>query len=346
MNVDDLITLNDEIAGMARAGLPLDQGLASLARDMGRGRLRRVTLALAEDLRAGHTLPEALARQKGKVPPFYAGLVAAGARSGRVAEVLATLTEYARTVANLRSILLDALFYPVIVIVFAFVLFGFLCVFVVPQFERIFHDFNLRLPYISQLFIGAAHHPVALLLVPTLAVIFFWMLVNVFLGYLGGGPGHWANFIYSIPVFGTLVRAARLAAFTELLGILVDNQLPLPEAFLLAGQASSEPIMAATAHHVHDELSQGRPLGEVLRGRGLVPEWVSWMTGLGEHRGNLGKALHQIAEMYRRQVEMRAALLRSLLPPFFIICTAGIFVSFFVFAMMLPLIKLIEGLSK
>src|SRR5205814_5250782 len=91
MNPDDLIALNEEIAGMARAGLPLDQGLAALAREMGRGRLQQVTAALAKDLRAGQTLPQALERQAGRVPPFYAGLVAAGVRTGRICGVLATL---------------------------------------------------------------------------------------------------------------------------------------------------------------------------------------------------------------------------------------------------------------
>src|SRR5947199_5537935 len=95
MNPDDLIALNEEIAGMARAGLPLDQGLSALAREMGHGRLQKVTSAIADDLRAGRTLPEALERQEGRVPPYYAGLVAAGVRTGRVGEVLSTLTSYA-----------------------------------------------------------------------------------------------------------------------------------------------------------------------------------------------------------------------------------------------------------
>src|SRR5881392_1032355 len=103
MNPDDLIALNEEIAGMARAGLPLDQGLAAISREMGRGRLQQVTAALARDLRAGQTLPQALERQAGRVPPFYAGLVAAGVRTGRISEVLATLTVYARSLVNLRT---------------------------------------------------------------------------------------------------------------------------------------------------------------------------------------------------------------------------------------------------
>ena len=92
LSANDLITLNEEIAGMARAGLPLDQGLAALAREMGSGRLQQVTQQLATDLQAGLTLPQALQRQQGRVPPFYAALLAAGIRSGRIGDVLATLT--------------------------------------------------------------------------------------------------------------------------------------------------------------------------------------------------------------------------------------------------------------
>src|SRR3989442_13376404 len=137
MNADDLITLNEEIAGMARAGLPLDQGLAALAREMGWGRLQRATSELAADLKAGHTLPAALARQGGRVPPFYAGLVAAGIRSGRVIDVLATLTVYARTLADLRSIVLGALIYPALVLVFAFGLFALICFLIIPMYQQL-----------------------------------------------------------------------------------------------------------------------------------------------------------------------------------------------------------------
>jgi type II secretory pathway component PulF len=346
MNADDLITLNEEIAGMARAGLPLDQGLAAMAKEMGQGRLRSVTTALAEDLRAGHTLPEALSRQKGRLPAFYVGLVSAGARTGRISEVLSTLTVYARSLANLRSIIIDALVYPVLVIVFAVILFGLVCNYVMPQFQQIFHNFNLALPWLTQVVIQATSHPVLALVAPIAAFAVLCILANLAIGYHRGGHYHWALFIYAIPIVGTLVRSARLAAFTELLAILIDFETPLPEAFELAGGASSEPIMAAAAHEVKRELEMGRPLAEALRGRGLVPEWVAWLTGLGERRGALAKALHQIAEMYRRQVELRAGLLRSVLPPFLIICTAGVLVTFFALAMMLPMIKLIEALSK
>lgn len=346
MNPDDLIALNEEIAGMARAGLPLDQGLAALAREMTTGKLQKVTASLARDLKDGHTLPEALDRQKGRVPSFYAGLVSAGVRTGRISEVLATLTVYARSVVNVRNTILDALFYPTVVLLFAFVLFCGLCFFVFPQFDELFRSFGMVLPPLTEVVLALGRNPVYFVVFPALLLVGGFVAVRMMMRATEGGRYVWARALYTLPLLGTLIRAARLAAFTELLAILVDHEVPLPEAFRLAGEASSDPVMAMTARQVNMGLTEGHPLGIVLRGQGLVPEWVAWMAGLGEKRGSLGQTLHMIAEMYRRQVEMRATILRSVLPPFMIILTAGLFTGVFVLALMLPMIKLIEGLTK
>jgi len=346
LSAEDLITLNEEIAGMARAGLPLDQGLKALAREMGRGRLRQVTAQLAADLRAGRTLAEALQRQGNRVPPFYAGLVEAGVRSGRVAEVLATLTDYARTLAGLRSTLLDAALYPAVVVLFAVaVLTGVVC-FLIPQFGEIFQDFGLKVPAVTEAILAVGQRPLTFLVAPLLAVLGVVVLARAALGDTERGRRYWTRVVYSLPLVGVLVRAARLAAFTDLLAILVDYALPLPRAFQLAGEASSDPYLAAGARQAQKDLEGGLPLGPALRHRLLVPETVAWMTAVGERRGELGKTLHQVAELYRRQVERRAVMLRTVLPPLLIIATAGVVVLLFIFAMFWPMLRLMEGLSK
>src|SRR5437868_2061359 len=147
MTADELIALNDQIAGMAKAGLPLDQGLAGLAREMGYGRLRSVTAAIARDLEAGVPLPEAVEHRRAELPPYYANLITAGIRTGRLPDVLATLTTYARTVAITRAIVVESMLYPIVVITLAIGLLGMLLYLVVPQFETIFKDFGMTLPW-------------------------------------------------------------------------------------------------------------------------------------------------------------------------------------------------------
>src|SRR5881392_2985626 len=159
LTADDLATLNDEIAAMARAGLPLDQGLAHLAKEMGSGRLQKMTAALAAEMHAGKTLPEALASQAGNVPPFYASLVTAGIRSGRLGDVLATLTSYARAISELRATVINSLIYPTIILVLGFGLLLGWVLFVGPQFKKIYEDFRLRLPVATEAVLHVVDHP-------------------------------------------------------------------------------------------------------------------------------------------------------------------------------------------
>ncbi len=346
MTADELVALNDQIAGMARAGLPLDEGLAGLARDMSRGRLRRVTESIANDLASGATLPEAIERRKCQLPPYYASLVTAGVRTGRLPEVLATLTAYARTVATTRYVIVDALFYPAVVVALSFVLLGSLVYFILPQFDDIFRGFGMRLPAITEIVLTVARHPFLFLVIPAAVVVGVPLLVRTMLRTTKRGRITWAMLVYAVPVVGGLLKSARLASFADLLAVLVEYEMPLPEAFKLAGEASSEPVMAYRAHEIHDRLAQGMPIGEALSGRGLLPQWVAWMARAGTDRGTLATTLRQIATMYRRQVESRSALLRTVLPSIIIISTAGVLTIVFALSIMLPMIKLIEGLSK
>jgi type II secretory pathway component PulF len=103
--------------------------------------------------------------------------------------------------------------------------------------------------------------------------------------------------------------------------------------------------MAHAARFVEQDLCEGKSLGDALRGRHLVPELISWMTGLGERRGKLGESLRQAAQVYRRQAEVRASMLRSVLPPFVVLGTGAILVGFFALSMFMPLIQLLTALS-
>jgi type II secretory pathway component PulF len=238
-----------------------------------------------------------------------------------------------------------AIFYPCVVLAFSFILFGFVCWRIIPQFDKVFQDFGLVLPRITLAVIQIGRHPFEFVLLPPAALVLGFMMVRFGLRGTEGGQRAWARMVYSLPLIGTLVRSSRLAAFSDLLSILVKYAMPLPEAFRLAGAASSDPLMAHAAQFVEHDLREGRSLGDALRARRLVPELICWMAGLGERRGKLGDALHQVAEIYRRQAEVRAAMLRSVLPPFLVLATGAVLVGFFALSMFLPLIDLLAALS-
>ncbi|MBX7105003.1 MAG: type II secretion system F family protein [Gemmataceae bacterium] len=346
MTPDDLATLNEQIAGMARAGLPLDQGLASLARDMNRGKLRRVTKGLSSDLESGATLPEALDRWEKELPPYYAGLARAGLRTGRLPEVLHTMTTYSRKIAEVRSTILEAFAYPAVILFVAVVLFSALSLVGIPEFGQIFSEFRMPLPAITVYVLWMGQHPIQSFLLPAVIGVAVLLIGRWILLSFEGGRRFWADIVYNIPLIGTLIRSARLAAFTDLLACMVQYSVPMHEAFPLAGDAAGDPFIAEQARTVGQRLQSGESLGKALAGHGLLPEWVAWMATAGERRGSLAETLHEVAEVYRRHVDVRAGLLRNFLPSLLIVGTAVVLAGVFMMALVVPLVTLIEGLTK
>src|SRR5262249_7780644 len=153
---------------------------------------------------------------------------------------------------------------------------------------QIYGEFRIPLPMVTEAVLALGANPL-IVIIPVAVVIIAVLLLRWLLGRTEGGRRFRAGIVYSIPVVGTLFRSARLAAFVEPLAIMVDHAVPLPEAIGLAGQATADPFLAGQARDVRTRLENGQPLGQALRGQGLLPEWVAWMTLAGERRGALGE---------------------------------------------------------
>ena len=74
--------------------MPLDQALAAVAEQADDARAAKLVARCATHVAAGESLAGALARFPRTFSPLYRGLVAAGAETGRLPEVLARLADY------------------------------------------------------------------------------------------------------------------------------------------------------------------------------------------------------------------------------------------------------------
>ncbi len=225
--------LSDQIANLTRAGLPLAGGLIALGEELPPGRLRRSMNELAKTLAAGVPLEQAVASQQDKIPPNLRGLVIAGVRSGKLSDVLNRFTRYASIGLELKRSLWLSLAYPMVTSAAAASLFFFVCVFLVRQFESIYRDFNIPLPRLTivLMFISQV---ASRLLIPFVILasvgVCAWLVAEVVLT-----PGARRSLAARLPLFGSLWRATSLAEFCHLLALLLESQLPLPEALRLTG---------------------------------------------------------------------------------------------------------------
>ncbi|MEX0585752.1 MAG: type II secretion system F family protein [Pirellulales bacterium] len=144
LSLDDVILLNDEIQGLIAAGIPLNIGLSGFASRVP-GRLREFSERLAARLAAGEPLEDALGSESASLPGEYQVVIAAGLKSGRFDEALASVARYAGGLRELRAGLRRALIYPGVVCGLAFGLLTAVFVLVVPLLMK--NVDSLQLPH-------------------------------------------------------------------------------------------------------------------------------------------------------------------------------------------------------
>jgi general secretion pathway protein F len=296
ITLDQLVALSDEIASLARAGVPLDRGLTDLSRDLP-GRIGHLAGELGRRLEGGEDLARIVADSPDLFPPSYQAVVTAGIRSGRLAAALEDVARTARRIRHLRSTIGVALVYPLIVLLVAWALLNVVVLRVLPVMLRVLQDVNLGSPEWEQTVEWIVKTsdwwgPI----VP--AVFILWL---VFVWFRTGqvAAGVELHPILAWGALGTLrrmQRAGNLAAVTELLALLVAHQVPLDEAVELASSAVGSQQIKKGGHELAERIRRGQGGGPPPSGFSPL---LAWTLATGSRQGNLAALLHRMAQTYR-----------------------------------------------
>lgn len=327
------------VADLAKAGLPLGEGLQALAGELSGRRLPEVLRTLADRLDAGADLAEAMESVGGRLPPHLRGLVLVGLRSGRLAEVLEEYVDLQRNQAELHRRVWLSLVYPFLLLV---VLTGISVIagaFLVPAFEKIFKDFGTELPDMTK-FVILTSQPAMWGMVAILGAFLavpFALTVAPRLRWI------WP-LLHEIPMIGPLLRWSNAAQFARLMGLMLDEQAPLPDALRLTADGLRDADLAWGCRRVADDVEQGRALFESIAAWPQFPESMCPMIEWGQRAPALPDAFRAAAEMFEGRVRAQGSLLQAVLLPIMLLWI-GSFVGMLALALFLPLISLIQCLS-
>jgi type II secretory pathway component PulF len=337
MTLNDLIALNDEIAALVRAGVPLEAGLAELGGDLP-GRLGQFTTILAERTARGESLAQAIAGDAGKLPSAYRAVVEAGVRAGRLPAALEAVAVSARRMSETCRLTAIAALYPLLVILVAWFGLLFLACVLAPRLAAMFLAFDVPGRWFFDVLTRAGNSawywgPIVPAIVLLLVVA--WGIVQT--------EGRWAERLVSwVPWTGRMLRYSRMATFLEVLTLLIENQTPLPEAVILAAEASGDPPTLRLARQVADTLQNGQTH---LAGDATLPPLINWLLLAAGRDDALLPALRHAAAAYHRQARHQSDLLRLLLPIFLTIAVGGTVTALYVLAVFAPYVAMLRSMT-
>lgn len=346
VRIGDMVVMSRQLATLVRAGLPLNECLYTTALQSENQYLREVLHQVRRDVLGGSSLAEAVARHPNVFPELYVALVRAGEAGGVLDETLDIAAEQFDKEAELREKVRSAFIYPIIVICVAIFVVGFLILFVIPQFDRVYRAFNAQLPLVTLTLLRFSAFAVSPLGFPLLLALTVGGYVAV-RRYIQTPKGRerWDRLKISVWLFGPLNRKVAIARLTRTLSAMVRAGVPILQALAISSRVANNVIIMAAMNRVAEFVQQGSRLWMPMEQTGEFPPIVTRMIAAGEESGNLDEMLTELTHFYDRDIEYTVQKLTRLLEPALTVLIGGI-VLFVLLALYMPIFNLTNVLRR
>ena len=326
------------------AGLPVLRSLRILEKQMKPGVLKNALIDVVEDVESGSTLSEALGKHPKAFDRLYVNMVKAGEAGGALEIILQRLAEFKEKAQGLKRKIIGAMVYPAVVIMVAVAILTFIMVMIIPKFKKIFDEFGLQLPQATKTLIEISDWMANYWYVIPLFPLSVYLLLKL-IRLTRAGNYALDRITLWIPVVGGLVEKTIVARTVRTLGTLISSGVPILEALSITRETANNAVFERMFQRVLESIREGDTIADPLRESRLVDDMVVNMVEVGEETGDLDTMLYKVADFYDEEVDTLVKSLISLLEPIMIVFL-GVTIGGIVISLFLPLIKLLEGLSK
>jgi type IV pilus assembly protein PilC len=335
----DVALFTRQLATMMKSGVPLLHAFDIVAKGHSNPAVQKLLIDIKTDIEGGTSLSKSFAKHPLYFDTLYVNLVNAGEEAGILDGVLDRLATYQEKIIAIKGKIKSALFYPISIIVVAFVITAVIMIFVVPAFKDLFSSFGADLPTPTLIMINISDF-----------FVHYWWLV---FGSIGGG--FWFFFytwkrsrkmqeimdrtMLKMPIFGAILEKAAIARWTRTLATMFAAGVPLVEALNSVAGAAGNIVFYHATMKIKSEVTTGTSLTLAMQNAQIFPSMVQQMVAIGEESGALDSMLGKVADFYEAEVDDAVAAISSLMEPM-IMVVLGVLIGSMVVALYLPIFKM------
>ncbi|MBI4998700.1 MAG: type II secretion system F family protein [Rhodocyclales bacterium] len=336
-----LLLFSQELLALLESGISVVEAIETLAEKEARPTVRNALATILGRLREGSTLSNVLSEMPEHFPDLFVATIRASERTSDLDESLRRFIAYQTQLDALRSKLVSAAIYPLLLIGVGGLVIIFLLGFVVPRFAHIYEDMGGELPWLSQLLIEwggliEEHGLVALAALIGAGIglykVFQRPAIRARLGEM----------VWRLPKIGERLRVFHLARCYRTLGMLLRGGIPIvPALEMIEGllAATLRPQLAKSTADVR----QGIPISQAMDGHGLTTPVALRLLRVGEQAGNMGEMMERIATFHDEETARWTELVVRLFGPLLMLII-GVLIGIIVVLLYLPIFQLAENI--
>ncbi|GHE99825.1 type II secretion system inner membrane protein GspF [Thalassotalea profundi] len=338
VSATELALITRQLATLVESGLPLEESLLAVAEQCDKNSLKSMIMAVRTKVTEGYGLSESMAEYPQVFSDLFRAMVAAGEKSGHLEKVLNRLADYTEQRQQLRSQIIQALVYPIIMTVVAIGVIVILLTKVVPQIVGQFEHMGANLPQSTQFLIASSdflqNYGLYIFICLCLIVIAFKRMLQK--------PSFKLAFhqrLLRLPLIGKVAKGLNTARFARTLSILTASAVPLLESMKISGEVLNNLHIKAKVKESADKVREGSSLRVSLEQTKLFPPMMLHMIASGEKSGQLEHMLGRAADNQDREFEAIMNISLKALEPAIMVSMAGV-VLFIVMAILQPILQL------
>ena len=335
----DITLFTRQMATMMKSGVPLLQAFDIVGKGHSNPALSKLVLDIKSDVETGSNLADAFRKYPLYFNALYCNLVSAGEAAGILDGILDRLATYKEKIQAIKGKIKSALFYPISIIVVAFIITAVIMIFVIPAFKSLFEGFGAELPAptlivmtISDFFVDYCWAIFSILGSRIYTFFYVWKRSIPMQRVMD-------RLVLKVPIFREVIRKAAIARWSRTLSTMFAAGVPLVESLDSVAGAAGNYIYYEATKKIQLEVSTGNSLMSSMANTAVFPNMVIQMVAIGEEAGSLDSMLSKIADFYEAEVDDAVAALSSLMEPM-IMVVLGTLIGGMVIAMYLPIFKM------
>lgn len=332
VSLADIEFLTSELSVLLDAGLKIDKGLDLLRRSNKKPAMARLLDKLMKSMRSGKQLSEALAEFPEVFDPLYINLVSIGEATGRLAEIFRSLAEDLAYRRELQQKVLQALTYPMVILLVCVVSLLFIFNSVVPNMSSLFAGQD-DLPVYTQVLLGVSNWFQAYQIVLGLGLV----VMGALIWHVRKFPFFQRfsqNTQLRLPVVKNAVVLVERIRFNKGLAMMLRAGVAIDQALLLSSGNIRNDHIRQEVRIAIEKVKRGESLTDTLRQTRLYPDFFASLLAVGEESGELSRIFNEIASRSQREFSNWVIRLTSLLEPLLILVMGGIVGSVVVIMML------------
>ena len=331
----DVLFFTQELSTLLNSGVPLDRALTITAELTVRPSFRFIVLDVLRVLKSGKSLADSLGTHPDYFSDLYTNMVRAGEASGSLAIIFERLAEFERTRDDLRSYIVTAMVYPMLLASVGLASIILLLTFVVPKFASIFSESTMKMPTPTRLMLEASNLVRGYWWVAAGALV---LGIAIWKAYVSTTKGRlwWDGFRLKLPLLGSALHKAETARFARAMATLVANTVPLVQSIGIASATLNNKTISAALVGVMQGVKRGEGIATPVRKAACFPPLAGHLLAVGEETGRLDHMFARMADIYETDTKAAIKRFTSIFEPL-VILIMGIVVGSLILSMLLAI---------